>query len=186
MIWFSTKSWYFSTCNINNNSNDNNNNKSNDKIIIIRIKQVSVTIQWTISSWCSCLSHPTLFYQTAPYRCLKYRSYLLTQLTRAFTALVEGELPVSRAATRHGVPEQTLRGSIKGKVPAETVMSGPYPLLSLEEDRGKTRWPYQMHGGHKLGIYQGRGHRTGEWSSFSAWEEDKTKAPHWAVVLQFP
>ena len=48
--------------------------------------------------------------------------------------VIEKKISVSKAAKQYGVPEQTLRDRVKGKVAPETIKSGPSPLFSIEEE----------------------------------------------------
>ena len=55
-------------------------------------------------------------------------------MTEAYKAVKRGELSVTKAALLYGVPEQTLRDRVKGRVSIDTTKSGTGPLFNVEEE----------------------------------------------------
>lgn len=76
-----------------------------------------------------------MIFQAAP-RVIKqkYRCYSPTSLHNAYKYVRETKVSVCRAARVFGVPEQTLRDRIKGKIDPECVTTGREPVLSLMEE----------------------------------------------------
>jgi hypothetical protein len=60
--------------------------------------------------------------------------YSPSAMTNAYRAVLEGGVSVKRAALNHGVPQNTLRQRVLGRVNPETVSSGPMPTLNQEEE----------------------------------------------------
>lgn len=65
---------------------------------------------------------------------MKYRCYSPTALTSAYKAVKEEKFSVRRASIQYGVPMQTLRDRVLGKIDPESISSGTKPLFSLEEE----------------------------------------------------
>ena len=55
-------------------------------------------------------------------------------LTNAYKCVTEDKVSVRRASALYGVPVQTLRDRVKGKVDPECVSSGRSPVLDMYEE----------------------------------------------------
>ena len=79
---------------------------------------------------------PIVFQAHASKRGSYRSSYTYTQqdLTDAYNAVFEEKYPVERAAKRFGVPTNTLKDRVSGKINVDTIKSGPSPLFSLEQE----------------------------------------------------
>ena len=64
----------------------------------------------------------------------KYGLYSPTSLHNAYEFVKEHKVSVHKAAKMYGVPEQTLRDRIKGKINLECVTTGREPVLSMLEE----------------------------------------------------
>lgn len=64
----------------------------------------------------------------------KYRSYSPTSLHKAYRSVVEEGVPVLRACKQFGVPQQTLRDRVLGKIEPDCVTTGRAPVLSQYEE----------------------------------------------------
>ena len=63
----------------------------------------------------------------------KYRLYSPAQMTNAYLAYKAGGKSLRGTARQYGVPLQTLRNMITGKISIDVVKSGKPPVFSLEE-----------------------------------------------------
>lgn len=82
-----------------------------------------------------CRICPCVYFQCNPQLTRrKYRLYSPTAMTNAYKAVKEGNMPVLRASKQFGVPENSLRDRVLGKVPPETVTMGREPLFSNFEE----------------------------------------------------
>ena len=62
-------------------------------------------------------------------------SCLVDELSCApYNAVFEEKIPVERAAKRFGVPTNTLKDRVSGKINVDTIKSGPSPLFSMEQE----------------------------------------------------
>lgn len=64
----------------------------------------------------------------------RYRLYSPTAMTNAYKAVIESNIPVLRASKQFGVPENTLRDRVLGKVYPETVTMGREPVFTALEE----------------------------------------------------
>ena len=64
----------------------------------------------------------------------RYRLYSPTALTTAYKMVKERGMPVLTASRLHGVPENTLRDRVLGKIDPETCSMGKQPLFDLLEE----------------------------------------------------
>ena len=64
----------------------------------------------------------------------KYRLYSPTSLHNAYTCVQKNGMAVKKAARLHGVPVQTLRDRVLGKIDPECVVTGRKPVLSVFEE----------------------------------------------------
>ncbi|XP_060556927.1 uncharacterized protein LOC132717474 [Ruditapes philippinarum] len=64
----------------------------------------------------------------------KYRSYSPTALQNAYKSVVESGTPVLRASKLFGVPQQTLRDRVLGKIDPECITTGREPVLNMFEE----------------------------------------------------
>ena len=66
--------------------------------------------------------------------CSKHRQYPLSALADAYKLVKETGIPVKTAARQYGVPQNTLRDRVKGRVNPDTTKTGPDPLFVQEEE----------------------------------------------------
>ena len=52
-----------------------------------------------------------------------------------YQAVFEEKIPVERAAKHFGVPINTLKDRVRGKVHVDTIKSGPSPMFNLDVSR---------------------------------------------------
>ncbi|XP_053402820.1 uncharacterized protein LOC128558058 [Mercenaria mercenaria] len=64
----------------------------------------------------------------------KYRAYSPSALHNAYKSVVDNGAPVLRASRMYGVPQQTLRDRVLGKIDPECVTTGREPVLSMFEE----------------------------------------------------
>lgn len=64
----------------------------------------------------------------------KLRQYSPTQLTNAYNACIEDDVPVYRAAKYYNVPLTTLRDRVDNRISVDTTSSGPSPLFNQIEE----------------------------------------------------
>ncbi|KAH3694478.1 hypothetical protein DPMN_081918 [Dreissena polymorpha] len=64
----------------------------------------------------------------------KHKGYSQSALTNANKLVKETGIPIKTAARQYGVPHNTFRDRIKGRVDPETTMTGSGPLFKLEEE----------------------------------------------------
>ncbi|KAH3876991.1 hypothetical protein DPMN_000845 [Dreissena polymorpha] len=67
-------------------------------------------------------------------RVKKHKGYSPSALTDAYKLVKETGIPIKTAARQYGVPHNTLRDRVKGRVDPETTMKGSGPLFTLEEE----------------------------------------------------
>lgn len=67
-------------------------------------------------------------------RVKKHKGYSPSALTNAYKLVKETGIPIKTAARQYGVPHNTLRDRVKGRVDSETTMTGSGPLFTLEEE----------------------------------------------------
>jgi len=67
-------------------------------------------------------------------RVKKHKGYSPSALTNAYKLVKETGIPIKTAARQYGVPHNTLRDRVKGRVNPETTMTGSGPLFTLEEE----------------------------------------------------
>ncbi|XP_045169024.1 uncharacterized protein LOC123531825 [Mercenaria mercenaria] len=67
-------------------------------------------------------------------RAMKHKGYSPSALFNAYKLVKETGIPVKTAARQYGVPHNTLRDRVKGRVDPETLMTGPGPLFTQEEE----------------------------------------------------
>lgn len=75
-------------------------------------------------------------FQVCPQKCVQnYRNYSEEQMTAAYNAVKDRNVPVAQAAREHGVPDSTLRDRVDGRVGAQVTRSGPKPLFNKDEEK---------------------------------------------------
>ena len=67
-------------------------------------------------------------------RVSKHKGYSPSAMMNAYKMVMETGAPVKTAARQYGVPHNTLRDRVKGRVDPQTVMTGQGPLFSTEEE----------------------------------------------------